>query len=505
MNNEETTIQTGFKELDELTGGFKKGELILIGGRPKMGKTAFALNIALNTALKGKKGAAVFSLEMSKGHLLRRMLCKEAEIDIQCITSGNMQQSTFEKLVNAMIILSEAPIFIDDTGAVFEDIREKCRKLSAADKNLSLVLIDYLQLLGSNGKENRFQNESTILKSLKILAKELDVPFVVLYQLSRRVEERDKKRPIMTDLTYPSMNEIPDKILFLYRDDYYDLSKSEKNGTAEIIVAKNNSGKTGTVNLLFDKEKQKFMNIEENVFVFDKITSISKTSFTAKYGDYWFEINTNGNILYKIKCQNLRRISESLLIAKINNKEGLIDNDFKVVAGFEYSDFKTLDKNFEYFKFRKNNKWGVTDKNGNILIEARYDSIKRADKDFNYMFVTTGEEEFLIDRQENIVDEETTERLICTPEFIENTWGGEKPEGDVVQSTQARLNEGKLNDRTKSEVKYLPEREVFQDSEKPDWRIIEIKGKYGLVDKDFNQLKVNIDKKDKIPEIIVFW
>lgn len=261
MNNEETAMLTGFKELDELTGGFRKGELILIGGRPAMGKTAFALNIALNTALKSKKSAAVFSLEMSKEHILRRMLCKEAEIDIQCITSGNMQQSTFEKLVNAMIILSEAPIFIDDTGAVFEDIREKCRKLAAADKNLSLVLIDYLQLLGSNGKENRFQTESTILKSLKILAKELDVPVVVLYQLSRRVEERDKKRPLLTDLTYPLMNEIPDKILFLYRDDYYDLSNPEKKGTAEIIAAKNNNGKTGTVNLLFDKEKQKFTNL----------------------------------------------------------------------------------------------------------------------------------------------------------------------------------------------------------------------------------------------------
>ena len=229
------------------------------------------------------------------------------------------------------------------------------------------------------------------------------------------------------------------------------------------LKKKNNNSETGTVNLLFNKEKQKFMNIEENVFIFDRITSLSKTHFTAKYGDYWFETDTNGNILYKIKCQNLRRISENLLIAKINNKEGLIDNDFNAAAGFKHSDFKTLDKNFEYFKFRENNKWGVTDRDGNIIIEVKYDSIKRADKDFNYMFVTKGDEEYLIDRNENIIDDETTERLICTPEFIENNW----------------------------------------KDEKPDWRIIEIKGKYGLVDKDFNQLNVNVNQSEEIQEKLI--
>ncbi len=409
MNNEETTIQTGFTELDKLTGGFKKGELILIGGRPAMGKTAFAMDIARNIREYSKK----YSL-----------------------------------------------LYINETLPQREDIEEEWKLWYLIPFSLDLLIIDDLEHIKCSKLLNKKENLRQILTGLKHLAVELNIPVFVLSQLSKSVEKRDNKHPIITDLTYSSINEIPDKILFLYRYDYYDVSDFEKRNTAEIIVAKNNTGKTGTVNFLFDKEKQKFWNIEENVFVFNQISSVNKNSFTAKYDNYWIEADTKGNILYKIKCQNLRRISDDLLIIKINNKEGLIDNDFKVVSGFEYSDYKTLDKNFEYFKFRKNNKWGVTDRNRNILIEAKYNSIKRADKYFNYMFVTKGKVEFLIDRQENIIDEETAEQLICTPAFIENS----------------------------------------QDSEKLNWRIVEIKGKYGLVDKDFNQLKINLKNIDEIHE-----
>lgn len=206
--------------------------------------------------------------------------------------------------------------------------------------------------------------------------------------------------------------------------------------------------------------KHTFKNIEENVFIFNQISSVNKNSFTAKYYDYWIEADTKGNILYKIKCQNLRRINDNLLIAKVNNKEGLIDNDFNVISGFKYSDFKTLDKNFQYFKFRKNKKWGVVDRQGTIIIEPKYSKLERADKNFNYMFVKVNDKEYLIDRHENIIDAETEDKLICTPDFIEN----------------------------------------IEHSINSNWRIVEINGKYGLVDKAFNQLKININNIAKILE-----
>ena len=457
MKNDEI-LYTGFTELDKLTGGFKRGELILIAGRPAIGKTSFALNIAKNVALRDKKSVAIFSLEITEQQLVKRMLCAEAEIDIKCIDSENMQIQEWQKLVGTVERLADARIYIDyDNDIRSGDIKEKYNILAKQESSLDLIIIDYL--FDNNTKchpaaiwviFSRWQNR----------ARELNIPIIILSQLSKSIGKRKDKRPLLTDLKIAKTRELPmDKILFIYRDDYYDVSIPEKTGTAEIIVAKNSNGKTGMVNLLFDRNDMNFKNVDGGVFVFDNISSINKNSFTAKLGNYWLESDLNGNLLYKIKCQNLRRISDTLLIAKVNNKEGLIDNDFNVISGFKYSDFKTLDKDYQYFKFRKNKKWGVIDRQGTIIIEPKYSKLERADKNFNYMFVKVNDKEYLIDRHENIIDAETEDKLICTPDFIENI-----------------------------------------DSINSNWRIVEINGKYGLVDKAFNQLKININNIAKILE-----
>lgn len=458
MKNDET-IYTGFTELDKLTGGFKRGELILIAGRPAIGKTSFALNIAKNVALRDKKSVAIFSSEITEQQLVNRMLCAEAEIDIKCIDSENMQLQEWQKLVGTVERLADARIYVDYNKEIRRaDIIEKYNILSKQESSPNLIIIDYMF---DNNTKCHPDAIWVIFSRWQNSAKELNIPIIILSQLSKSIVKRKDKRPLITDLKITKTKELPmDKILFIYRDDYYDLSNPERNGTAEIIFAKNSDGETGTVNLLYDKEKHTFKNIEENVFIFNQISSVNKNSFTAKYNDYWIEADTKGNILYKIKCQKLRRISDDLLIAKANNKEGLIDNDFNVISGFKYSDFKTLDKDFQYFKFRQNKKWGVVDRQGTIIIEPKYSKLERADKNFNYMFVKVNDKEYLIDRHENIIDAETEDKLICTPDFIEN----------------------------------------IEHSINSNWRIVEINGKYGLVDKAFNQLKININNIAKILE-----
>lgn len=449
-------IYTGFMELDKLTGGFKRGELILIAGRPAMGKTSFTLNIVQHVGINLKVPIVVFSLGKSKEQLVQHLICSNAEVDSKKLRFGNMQTKDWEKLVNTVSALLESPIYVDDTpGITVKEIEEKIKKVKP-----KVVFIDYFQLIMSNRKLDSIVQIEEIAKELKRIIKEYDIVMLIAFQLSRTLESRCDKRPILSDISSSAIKNLSDVIISLYRDEYYDSSIPEKSGTAEIIVTKNSDGKTGTINLLFDKEKTKFMNIEENVFIFDNILSININSFTAKLGDYWLESDLNGNLLYKIKCQNLRRISDDLLIAKANNKEGLIDNDFNVISGFKYSDFKTLDKNFQYFKFRKNKKWGVVDRQGTIIIEPKYSKLERADKNFNYMFVKVNDKEYLIDRHENIIDAETEDKLICTPDFIEN----------------------------------------IEHSINSNWRIVEINGKYGLVDKAFNQLKININNIAKILE-----
>ncbi len=256
-------VTTGFYDLDALTSGLQKSDLIILAARPSMGKTAFALNLAQNVALKGKKGVAIFSLEMPKQQLVKRMLCSEAEVDTQRITSGHMQPKDWEKLVEAMTRLSDARIYIDDTsGITATDIKAKCRRLMMEEKDLGLIVIDYLQLMEGGGNPNdRNQQISAISRSLKGLARELDVPIIALSQLSRGVEARPNKRPMLSDLRDSgAIEQDADIVMFIYRDEYYNKDDVTNKGKAEIIIAKHRNGPTGDINLLFQANITKFKN-----------------------------------------------------------------------------------------------------------------------------------------------------------------------------------------------------------------------------------------------------
>ena len=256
-------VDTGFYDLNTLTSGLRKSDLIILAARPSMGKTAFALNLAQNVAMKTKKGVAIFSLEMPKQQLVKRMLCAEAEVDTQRITSGNMQPKDWEKLVYAMTRLSDARIYIDDTaGVTATDIKAKCRRLMMEEKDLGLVVIDYLQLMEGGGNTNdRNQQISAISRSLKGLARELDVPIIALSQLSRGVESRPDKRPMMSDLRDSgAIEQDADIIMFIYRDEYYNRDDVNNKGKAEVIIAKHRNGPVGTIELLFQSNITKFKN-----------------------------------------------------------------------------------------------------------------------------------------------------------------------------------------------------------------------------------------------------
>lgn len=256
-------VTTGFYDLDALTSGLQKSDLIILAARPSMGKTAFALNLAQNVALKAKKGVAIFSLEMPKQQLVKRMLCSEAEVDTQRITSGHMQQKDWEKLMDAMTKFADAHIYIDDTsGITATDIKAKCRRLMLEEKELGLVVIDYLQLMEGGGNPNdRNQQISAISRSLKGLARELDVPIIALSQLSRGVENRNDKRPMLSDLRDSgAIEQDADIVMFIYRDEYYNRDDVENKGKAEIIIAKHRNGPVGNINLLFQSNITKFKN-----------------------------------------------------------------------------------------------------------------------------------------------------------------------------------------------------------------------------------------------------
>ncbi len=259
-----TGIPTGFVELDRMTAGFQRNDLIIVAARPSVGKTAFALNIAQNVATKTDENVAIFSLEMGAEQLVMRMLCAEGNIDAQRLRTGDLQSEDWQKLTMAMGSLSNAGIYIDDTpGVRVSDIRAKCRRLKQ-EKGLGMILIDYMQLIRGNGKsgENRQQEVSEISRSLKGLARELEVPVISLSQLSRGVESRQDKRPMMSDIRESgSIEQDADIVAFLYRDDYYD-KESESKNIIEIIIAKQRNGPVGTVELAFVKEYNKFVNLE---------------------------------------------------------------------------------------------------------------------------------------------------------------------------------------------------------------------------------------------------
>ena len=259
-----TGIATGFTELDKMTAGFQRNDLIIVGARPSVGKTAFALNISQNVATKTGENVAIFSLEMGAEQLVMRMLCAEGNIDAQRLRTGSLTDEDWSKLTMAMGSLSNAGIFIDDTpGVRVNDIRAKCRRLKQ-EHGLGMILIDYLQLILGSGRsgENRQQEVSEISRSLKQLARELQVPIIALSQLSRGVEQRQDKRPMMSDIRESgSIEQDADIVAFLYRDDYYD-KESENKNIIEIIIAKQRNGPTGTVSLAFVKEYNKFVNLE---------------------------------------------------------------------------------------------------------------------------------------------------------------------------------------------------------------------------------------------------
>ncbi|MCM3123601.1 replicative DNA helicase [Mesobacillus sp. AQ2] len=259
-----TGLETGFAELDRMTAGFQRNDLIIVGARPSVGKTAFALNIAQNVAKKTGENVAIFSLEMGAEQLVMRVLCAEGNIDAQRLRTGSLNDEDWGKLTMAMGSLSNAGIFIDDTpGVRITDIRSKCRRLKQ-EQGLGMIMIDYLQLILGSGRagENRQQEVSEISRSLKQLARELQVPVIALSQLSRGVEQRQDKRPMMSDIRESgSIEQDADIVAFLYRDDYYDKESEDKN-IIEIIIAKQRNGPTGTVKLAFVKEYNKFVNIE---------------------------------------------------------------------------------------------------------------------------------------------------------------------------------------------------------------------------------------------------
>ena len=260
-----TGIPTGFSDLDFRTSGLHNSDLILVAARPAMGKSAFALNIATNAAVRAKVPVAIFSLEMSKEQMTSRILCSEAMVDSNKVRTGKIDDEEWSKLAAASGELSEANIYIDDTpGISIMEIRAKCRKMKI-EKNIGLVVIDYLQLVQGSGKRggSREQEIAEISRSLKILAKEINVPVIALSQLSRAPEQRPVHRPMLSDLRESgSIEQDADIVMFLYRDDYYN-EDSEKKNIAEVILAKHRAGSTGTVELLWLGNYTKFANIDK--------------------------------------------------------------------------------------------------------------------------------------------------------------------------------------------------------------------------------------------------
>jgi len=259
-----TGLSTGFGELDEMTSGLQRTDLVIVAGRPSMGKTALCLTVAQNAALHSKAVVALFSLEMSKEQLVTRMLSSEAHINAHRFRTGHLMSNEWERLAGAISTLSDAKIFIDDTPGISAlEVRAKARRLAAEQKQLDLIVIDYLQLMGSGSgrrNDNRQQEVSQISRELKALAKELDVPVLALSQLSRAPEARNPPKPLMSDLRESgSIEQDADVVAFIYREDYYKETEENK-GLAELILAKQRNGPTGTVKLAFLREFTRFEN-----------------------------------------------------------------------------------------------------------------------------------------------------------------------------------------------------------------------------------------------------
>ena len=257
-------VPSGFVDLDRKTAGFHGSDLILVGARPSMGKTAFGLNVVQYAAVRKKKTCAVFSLEMSRVQVVNRMLSCESGVEMEKFRSGGMEDRDWQNLAEALAPLSEAPIYIDDTpGITVAEIRSKCRKLKL-EHGLDLIMIDYLQLIsgGSRANEGRQIEVSEISRNLKALAREMDCPVIALSQLSRALEGRSDHRPMLSDLRESgAIEQDADLVIFLYRDEYYHPDTEDKN-IAEVIVAKQRNGSVGTVKLAYLSQYTKFVNLQ---------------------------------------------------------------------------------------------------------------------------------------------------------------------------------------------------------------------------------------------------
>ncbi len=258
-----TGIATGFYELDYMTAGLQNSDLILLAARPSMGKTALALNIAEHAAMKSKVPTAIFSLEMSKVQLVNRLLSMNSRVEAQSIRTGNLTVNDWSALTDSARLLSESPLYIDDTPSIsISELRAKCRKLKL-EHDLKLIIIDYLQLMSGNGKgnESRQQEISDISRALKAVAREINCPVVALSQLSRAVEQRPDKRPMLSDLRESgAIEQDADIVMFIYRDEYYN-HDSEKKGTAEVIIAKQRNGSVGKIDLGCQLQYTRFTNL----------------------------------------------------------------------------------------------------------------------------------------------------------------------------------------------------------------------------------------------------
>lgn len=262
-----TGLPSGFTDLDNMTSGFNPGELIIIAARPSMGKTAFSLNIASHMALRAKKTVAYFSVEMSKESLMMRVIAAEAKISIGEIRTGRIQDTSWHKLMNACGAIADAPLFIDETSGISPfEIRARCRRLKATS-GLDCIMIDYLQLMSLKQKvDSREREVAEISKTLKAIAKELQIPVIALAQLNRGVEGRSDRRPMLSDLRESgSIEQDADVIMMLYREDYYDKESPEKQGAAKVIIAKQRNGPTGDVDLRFDGKYNLFRDADKSV------------------------------------------------------------------------------------------------------------------------------------------------------------------------------------------------------------------------------------------------
>jgi replicative DNA helicase len=259
-----TGVPSGFRDLDRLTSGFQPGNLVILAARPSMGKSALALCIAANLGVRHETPVALFTLEMSKSEVTQRLMCSEAKVESNRLRSGKLAQDDWPRLTAACDKLMKAPIYVDDTGSItMMELRSKARRLKSREPGLGLIIVDYLQLMSSGtNPENRVQEVSQISRSLKILARDLDVPILALSQLSRAVEQRHDKRPVLSDLRESgSLEQDSDLVFFVFRDEYYAGEESDQQGLAEVILSKHRNGPTDTIKLSFLKRYAKFADL----------------------------------------------------------------------------------------------------------------------------------------------------------------------------------------------------------------------------------------------------